>query len=179
MKKFVKKPVLASAYGSAHKVQWILDYLMDEEGISEHEIFDYFISKLQSDESLEILKEFARISHVDLSDVEGSCNVKASSIPKMAQRINEAKRALAKYDPAKVDYVRDCQEDIMEEINAQYFDEDYNFADEDRPVGTKLSEIKRDYLVGAIEDDLMTEAEFEDIYNLLDVVALEMSAPYC
>lgn len=178
MKRFVKKPVLSATYSDAQRVQWILDYLMDE-GISEHEIFDFFLSKLPSEDSIKILKEFAKMSHVDTDEVEGSCGVKASSIPQMASRINEAKRALAQYDQEKVDYVRDCQEDIMEEINAQYFDEDYNLVDEDRPVGPKLSEIKRDYLVGALEDDLMTEEEFEDIYNLLDVVALEMSAPYC
>ena len=104
--------------------------------------------------------------------------IKASKMSQMAASIAEAKRELANYDQEKIDYVRRCQDDMMQAISDSYVEDESGDLYQE-PIGPKLSEIKRDYLVGAIEDDLMTEEEFEDIYNLLDVVALEMSAPYC
>ena len=101
--------------------------------------------------------------------------IDASSIPKRVQDIQNAKRDLMKYDKEKVDYVRECQNEIMKAISDSYFDEDDNFLEENKPVGSVLSEIKRDYLVGAIEDDLMTEDEFEDIFGLLDIIDIELA----
>ncbi len=98
----------------------------------------------------------------------------SNSNANMIKQISNAKRALSRYDKEKVDYVRECQEAITHVISDYYTqDEDY-----DRPIGSKLSGIKKDYLIGAIEDDLMTEDEFEDIFDLIDVVNFELTAPY-
>ena len=94
------------------------------------------------------------------------------------RRISEAKRALGQYTDEQIQYVKECQDELASAISDSYFDENGEFADEDRPIGSQLSEIKRDYMVGAIEDDLMTEEEFEDIMALLDVVSLELTAPH-
>lgn len=99
--------------------------------------------------------------------------IHAASIPQQVKKITDAKKALAQYDPKKVAYVRECQDEITKAISDSYQREE-----DDRPVGPILSEIKRDYLVGAIEDDLMTEEEFEDILALIDTIDLELSAPY-
>lgn len=99
--------------------------------------------------------------------------IHAASIPDQVKKIREAQNALNKYDKEKVDYVRQCRDDIVEAISEKYQHEDGDY-----PVGPKLSEIKRDYLVGAIEDDLMTEDEFEDILDLLDIISIEYAAPY-
>lgn len=99
--------------------------------------------------------------------------VRPNSAYNQISKINSAKRELEQYDSAKVDYVKECIDEITKAISDSYQRED-----DDRPVGPILSEIKRDYLVGAIEDDLMTEEEFEDIYDLLDIISLELSAPY-
>ena len=100
--------------------------------------------------------------------------IHAATLVDQLKKINNAKRALQQYDKEKVDYVRECQDEITRAISDSYTEE----GDFDRPLGPKLSEIKRDYLVGAIEDDLMTEDEFEDIFELIDIISLELSAQY-
>jgi hypothetical protein len=99
-----------------------------------------------------------------------------ASIKDELRRINKAKQELAKYDKEKVDYVKRCQDDIMDAISDSYFDENGEYLEENRPIGSTLSEIKRDYMVVAIEDDLMTEEEFEDILDLIDIIDLEYAA---
>lgn len=94
-----------------------------------------------------------------------------SSVSNTIAKINKAKRELDNYSPEQVEYVQECQDEISKAISKYY-------ELEDESVGPRLSEIKRDYLVGAIEDDLMTEEEFDDIFALLDVIGLELSAPY-
>lgn len=90
------------------------------------------------------------------------------------KNIQEAKKELQSYTDEQIQYVKDCQDEISKAISDNYAREDEGLD----PVGPKLSEIKRDYMVGAIEDDLMTEEEFEDIFDLLDVIAIELSQPY-
>lgn len=103
------------------------------------------------------------------------CSTKVnSSIQSDLQKINKAKQELAKYDQKKVEYVRQCQDDIMDAISKYYTDEGFDEASEN--VGSNLSEIKRDWMLGAIEDDLMTEEEFEDILDLIDIIDLEYAA---
>lgn len=100
--------------------------------------------------------------------------VNGSSIQEMTRKIQKAKQDLMKYDKEKVDYVRQCQDDIMQAISDSYREDESGDLYEE-PVGPKLSEIKRDYLVGAIEDDLMTEEEFDEIFDALDVLDLELA----
>lgn len=102
------------------------------------------------------------------ADISSTTKVNASKLSDQIARIQKAKRDLIKYDKEKVDYVRECQDEITKVISDYYAgDDDVDYT------GPKLSEIKRDYLVGAIEDDLMTEEEFEDIFDLLDIIDIE------
>lgn len=100
--------------------------------------------------------------------------IKASKMSEMAAKIAEAKRELAQYDEEKVAYVRECQDEIMQAISDSYREDESGDLYQE-PVGSKLSEIKRDYLVGAIEDDMMTEEEFEAIFDALDILDLELA----
>ena len=100
--------------------------------------------------------------------------IKASKMSQMAASIAEARRELAQYDQSKVDYVRECQNEIMKAISDSYIEDESGDIYQE-PVGPKLSEIKRDYLVGAIEDDMMTEEEFEAIFDALDILDLELA----
>ena len=100
--------------------------------------------------------------------------IKASKMSEMAAKIAEAKRELAQYDEEKVAYVRECQDEIMQAISDSYREDEYVDLYQE-PVGSKLSEIKRDYLVGAIEDGMMTEEEFEAIFDALDILDLELA----
>ena len=95
-----------------------------------------------------------------------------ASISTISKDITDAHRALANYDTEKINYVKQCMKDMGDEISRCY----QEGSEECTP---QLSSIKRDYLIGAIENDLMTEEEFEDIFDLLDIVDLEYSFPYC
>lgn len=99
--------------------------------------------------------------------------IHAASIPDQIKKIRDAQKELNKFDTEKVQYVKECHDEMTSEISDSYQRED-----DDRPIGPTLSEIKRDYLIGAIEDDLMTEEEFDEILDLLDVIAIEYAAPY-
>lgn len=91
----------------------------------------------------------------------------------MLKKVNEAKRQLAKYDEEKVDYVRQCVDDVNHDISAMHLN-DLN----DDAISVNISGIKTDYLIEAIEDDLMTGEESNEIYNLLDIIGLEAASAY-
>lgn len=62
----MKKVIKAS---TSERVYRTVQYLEDE-GITEREIFDYFLSVLPARDSLKILNDFASMSDVDLTEVE-------------------------------------------------------------------------------------------------------------
>lgn len=92
--------------------------------------------------------------------------VKCSAIQHMWSDVAQARRALKEYDSAKVDYVRECRDEMSKAVS-DYLMEDDTVSD------INLSAIKTDYLLGAIEDELMSEEEFDAIFDLLDTIELE------
>lgn len=62
----MKKVIKAS---TSEKVYRLVQYLEDED-ISERELFDYFLSAIPSSESLKILRDFAEMSGFDLSEFD-------------------------------------------------------------------------------------------------------------
>ena len=64
----MRKIIKAAKKEGAERVYQMIDRLLSENGNNEHEIFDYFLSKLQTKDSIEILKEYARMSHIDLDE---------------------------------------------------------------------------------------------------------------
>lgn len=77
-----------------------------------------------------------------------------------------AEDTLKKYSKEQVDYVRECYDEVLTDISNHYI---WNDEDGDAPrIHTDL--IKTDYLIGAIEDDLMEEEDFEDIYTALETL---------
>lgn len=101
------------------------------------------------------------------SEVDAASNI---SISQLVKKVHQAKDELAKYDKEKVDFVLRCQDDIMKAISDHYSEE---HIDDDMPIGPSLSQIKNDWCEQALEDDLMTEEEFDDIFNLLDIISIE------
>lgn len=94
--------------------------------------------------------------------------IRSSETPvSVANRIAQAKRELTKFPQECVDYVRECQDEIAKVIS------DYYTEEEERPVGPEISQIKKDYMLGAIEDDMMTEEDFDEIFDLLDIINIE------
>lgn len=78
----------------------------------------------------------------------------------------EAEAILDNYSKEQVDYVRNCYNDVLDEISKLY---EENEKDDDF-IGVSISGIKTDWLIGAIEDDLMEEEEFEEIYRALETL---------
>lgn len=77
-----------------------------------------------------------------------------------------AKDTLKKYSDEQIDYVRECYDEVLEDISNHYTWDDM---DGDAPQ-IHTNSIKTDYLIGAIEDDLMEEEDFEDIYTAMEVL---------
>jgi len=107
------------------------------------------------------------------ADKIASCTISArtesADIAQMRTNAAQARKILKTFDPEKVRYVQKC----MDDINREY----------SRLAGPELSDdelellnvqaIKTDWLIGAIEDDLMTEDEFEEIFSWLEVLDTE------
>lgn len=87
-------------------------------------------------------------------------------IHNIATNAAKARKLLDEYEPDKVEFVQDCYQAVLDDISDFYTSEN-----DERPIQT--STIKRDYLIEAIEDDLMTEDEFNDIYALLETIGEE------
>lgn len=90
------------------------------------------------------------------------------------KKLNESKRELESFSKEKIEYVQECRDEVVKDIieceerRDKGFDCNYN-----------SSEIIRDYKVGSYEDDLMSDEEFDKIYELLDVVATESAMAVC
>lgn len=85
----------------------------------------------------------------------------------------KAREILKKYTPDQIALVQKCNDDLNAEISKQ-FAEDW-----DPEVGAiNLNSIKTDWLIEAIEDDLLTEEEFEELLSAIDVLDTEAANAY-
>ena len=92
------------------------------------------------------------------------------------KKLNESKIELESFSKEKIEYVQECRERVIKyEIEKEeriskgfWLDDCYS-----------SSEIIRDYKVGSYEDDLMSEEEFDKIYELLDVISKESAMAVC
>ena len=76
-----------------------------------------------------------------------------------------AQLELKKFTPEQVEYVRNYIDDLLSE-RMRYEDGDIS----ESLLDISISTIKTDYLIGATEDDLMTEADFDRIVELLAII---------
>lgn len=97
-----------------------------------------------------------------------------SAMQDVFKSVSDAKYALNEYPRENVEYVKECRNEILKAISDSY----NNVQDADQPIGSTLSEIKRDYMLGAVESGMMDEDEFEDILDLLDILSLQYSQAY-
>lgn len=151
------------------------DYLTDEQKAILRKADTSDWSKMQTERMEDDIRDaegYDKYCKLDKrrKEVDAASNM---SIAQMAKRVHEAKDELAKYDEEKVKYVQECQDEIMRAISDYYDDEHEDPAD--WPTGPRISQIKNDYWEAALEDDLMTDEEFEDIFDLLDIISLEIA----
>lgn len=79
-----------------------------------------------------------------------------------------AREILKKYSPEQIKLVQKCNDDMNAEISKQ-FEEDWD--PEMCPIS--LNAIKTDWMIEAIEDDLLEEDEFEELLSAIDVLDSE------
>lgn len=96
----------------------------------------------------------------------------ANAVKSMLSKINNAKRKLEQFDKDKVDFVTKCHDEVNKELSKRYSDDEL---DNEAISVTTISGIKTDYLIEAIEDDIMTEEEFNEIFRLLDILDMDNS----
>lgn len=84
-----------------------------------------------------------------------------------------AQDTLKKYSDEQIDYVRECYDEVLQDISNHYT---WDADGDARTVQT--DSIKTDYLIGAIEDDLMEEEDFEDIYTALETLGEQEAMAY-
>lgn len=180
MKRYVRAKVQASKYYEDADT-YVVKIWHEVEGMrgglpsAAEEIFDIVAGS--PDEALERAKMLWKgpIDRIEIVDVnpdeytEETCYASTNSIADMRKQVADARRALTQYDPKQVKYVRECMDDIYRDINTYYENED------DDSTGINTSSIKTDYLIGALEGDLMTEDEFNEIFDLLDTVDNEQA----
>lgn len=80
-----------------------------------------------------------------------------------------ARHEIKKYPEEYVSFVSKCREDVVKEISRHFEDE----------ITPNTSEIIRDYKCEMYEDDLMSEEDFDKIYELLEVISLEAAMAVC
>ena len=93
------------------------------------------------------------------------------------EKIMNAKRELKeirKVSPDKVKFVQGCHNNVTAYYASLYNDEGEITEHEENEAS-----IIRDFKCAMFEDDIMSEAEFDRIYHLLDLVSIEACLAYC
>lgn len=79
-----------------------------------------------------------------------------------------AREILKKYSPEQIKLVQKCNDDMNAEISKQFYE------DWDLEVSSiNLNAIKTDWMIEAIEDDLLEEDEFEELLSAIEVLGYE------
>ena len=97
--------------------------------------------------------------------------IRSNSIKNMISRVAYARRKLKQYDPEAVAYVQECYDEVCRAISDRYFAE-FDPDDYPSPLPSER-QIKEDYCLGAIEDGLMSYEEFDEIYDLVEILGEE------
>lgn len=82
------------------------------------------------------------------------------------QSRSTAKKVLAKYNQEQIDLVDDCLDEINSYISNYYADG----PDPDRSIGRLIFDIKKDYLSEALEYEILSKEEFDELYDALDII---------
>ncbi len=82
----------------------------------------------------------------------------------MARKIAKAKGQLKSADQDKVEFIRKAYSDFISE--SAKMDDELNF------IGHP-EECKRDWLIEAIEYEILTESEFERLFGLMEIAGME------
>lgn len=100
--------------------------------------------------------------------IHANSRINASKFPDQTTRNSTAKRDLVKHDREKVGFVRECQDEVNKAIQDSYAKNGDGYFN--NALVTKISNIKNKFIEEAIDEDLMSEEEFEEIFDLLDIV---------
>lgn len=159
--------ILAHNYNEAYKIADRLCNILDYHDEGDRCTVQYAYKSLDWWDAADAHKR--DIGGIEVvSDYELKSVTAATTVSDMIGEVANAKQELKKFDKEKVQYVKDCYAEVLRAI-ADYYEQD----DEYDITPVNVDTIKTDYLIGAIEDDLMTEDEFNYIYDLLDTIGQE------
>lgn len=99
-----------------------------------------------------------------LNPVEGASRPGAN----FRNATSRARDTLKKYSSEQVKFVRDCLDEIISIANEGYDNQDI----EDN-ISRNMNECLRDYKSVALEDDILTSEEFDELYEAMDILDTE------
>ena len=89
-------------------------------------------------------------------------DIKTEAPKEFFNKMKKAKETLSHFTVQQVNFVKKAYEEVLADIGDASLSER----------GTNSTQIKNDYISIAIEDDIMTEEEFETIYKALEVIGV-------
>lgn len=110
--------------------------------------------------------ELAQLHDLFVSNMKKWIHASKEFTPDPVKEIGKIKKAIKEYTPEQLDYVKECQKELTDEISAYY--EAGDDVDPDYDLAGSLHSIKSDYLLGAVESDLMSAEEFLNLLDLID-----------
>lgn len=103
-----------------------------------------------------------------LGTVEGSSQPSST-----LNKLKSARSILQKYSTDQVKFVQECFDEVCS-IASDSFDTE----DTDEIVGRRMDECINDYAATAVEDGLLTDNEFDELYNAVATIGDEEAAAY-
>lgn len=80
------------------------------------------------------------------------------------EEMKRAKAVISRYSQEQIDYIMDVRRDINSIISDYY-----STLDAGSSVGADISMCLSDWKEGAVEGDILTEDEFEELYEAVDI----------
>lgn len=87
------------------------------------------------------------------------------------EQLSNARAIVAKYNDEQVKLVQQCYNEICHIISVKMWEPMEG-------AGYSISECKNDYMLEAIEDELLTEEEFKELFKAIEVIGTENAMAY-
>ena len=91
--------------------------------------------------------------------------IRSNSIKNMISRVAYARRKLEQYDPEQVEYIQECYDEVCRAISDHYSKNSVGYPSE--------KYIKKNWSSDAVEDGLMSYEEFDEIFDLVEILSEE------
>ena len=118
-------------------------------------------TKEDADNVMDIFKDYKISKEFKLIEVNDE-EIKTEAPKEFFKKVSDAKETLSQFSKEKVSFVKKAYDDVLADISDAFIS--------DR--GTSSSRIKNDYKSLALEDNIVTEEEFDTIYKALEIIGV-------